>query len=81
MQDENNITTTQDGSEQCKTEMNTIYKNNKKNKQIEHIKIVKKKKIQVKRSQSLWVLYIAGLLGEYATLNLKPKFTSSLPNH
>jgi hypothetical protein len=28
---ENNITTTQGGSEQCKIKMNTTYKNNQKN--------------------------------------------------
>jgi hypothetical protein len=46
MQDENNITTTRDGSEQCKPEMNTTYKNNnkKKQKQAKHIKIAKRKK-------------------------------------
>jgi hypothetical protein len=34
----------------------------------------KNKKTQVKRPKSLWVLYIAGLLGEGVVLNLKPKF-------
>jgi len=42
---ENNITTTQGGSDQCKMEMNTIYKNNRKKtkKQAQHIKVTPKK--------------------------------------
>jgi len=43
MQNENNITTTQGGSEQCKTEMNTIYKKNQKKEQAQHIKVAPKK--------------------------------------
>jgi hypothetical protein len=79
MQDDNNITTTQGGSEQCKMKTNTTYKNNKKNKQAQHIKVAHKK-TQMKRSKSLWVSYNVGLLGEGAALKLKPKFPSSLPN-
>ncbi len=41
MQNEDNITTTQGGSEQCKTKMNTVYKNKKK--QAQHIKVAQKK--------------------------------------
>jgi hypothetical protein len=44
--------------------MNTIYKKKKK----------KKSSPKMKKLESLWVLYIVGLLDEGATLNLKPKF-------
>jgi hypothetical protein len=55
-QDKNIITTTQGGSEQCKMEMNTTYKNNQKNKQAQHIKVAKKKKKPLgRRPKSLWV--------------------------
>jgi ATP sulfurylase len=81
-QDENNITTTQGGSEQCKMEMNAIYKNNQKRKTSTTYKSNPQKKTQVKRLESLWVLYIVGLLDEGATLNFKPKFPlpSQTPN-
>jgi hypothetical protein len=42
-QDKNSITTTQGGSEQCKTKMNTTYKNNNTNKQAQHQKKTKTK--------------------------------------
>jgi len=72
MQNEDNITTTQGGSEKCKTKMNTIYKNIKKTSTT--YKSSPKKNPQLKKLESLWVLYIVGLLNEGAALNLKPKF-------